>query len=196
MLQKNDTAPDFTLHTVDGTPFTLSEANRQGKSVVMVFLRHLGCVPCRKHVAELRRNKDKLDALDAEVVVLTFNGREDWAQEWLRETKTPFKMLLDPQREVYQAYGMRHSVMRSWSPRTLWFYAKRMLRGESIHGIQGDPNQLGGDVVVGPDGRVVLGYYSEDPTDRPDLALLYEVLADAQKTVVAEAAGTPGTPAG
>ncbi len=59
-----------------------------------------------------------------------------------------------------------------WQPRVLWYYTKELLRGRPIHTIQGDPRQLGGDFVVGQDGRLRLAYYSDDPTDRPAVSTL------------------------
>ncbi len=129
-------------------------------------------------MAQLRREKAKLDRLNTRVFVLTFNGREDWAQDWLNNTKSPFPMLNDPDKAIYDAYGLESSVLRSWSPRTLWYYTKHVLQGNALNGVMGDPNQLGGDFIIAPDGTVQLAYYSDDPTDRPELKQLFAVLGN------------------
>ncbi|MGB3903801.1 MAG: hypothetical protein WBB22_02675 [Anaerolineae bacterium] len=41
-LDPGDVAPDFALHTVEGQPISLSGTLRTGRSVLLVFLRHLG----------------------------------------------------------------------------------------------------------------------------------------------------------
>jgi peroxiredoxin len=41
-LQSDDTAPDFILTTVEGQIVSLSRVFRTGRSVLLVFLRHLG----------------------------------------------------------------------------------------------------------------------------------------------------------
>lgn len=41
-LKPGDIALDFTLHTVDGQPVSLSDALRGGHNVLLVLLRHLG----------------------------------------------------------------------------------------------------------------------------------------------------------
>lgn len=133
-------------------------------------------MPCRRHVAQLRREKARLDDLHTKVFVLTFNGREDWAQQWLSETKSPFPMLLDSDKIAYDAYGLKQSILRSWSPRTLLYYAKHVLQGGKLNGAMGDPNQLGGDFIVAPDGTIRLAYYSDDPTDRPELDHIFDIL--------------------
>lgn len=42
MLKRNDNAPDFSLPDIDGKIFSLHETLRDGCSVLLVFLRHLG----------------------------------------------------------------------------------------------------------------------------------------------------------
>ena len=42
MFGVGDKAPDFTLNTADGEPITLSEVLRDGRPVLLIFLRHLG----------------------------------------------------------------------------------------------------------------------------------------------------------
>ncbi len=42
MLRIGDVAPEFTLTTVDGELFSLAEARQNSRSVLLVFLRHLG----------------------------------------------------------------------------------------------------------------------------------------------------------
>ena len=42
MLKAGDPALDFTLHTVDGQPVSLSNTLHGGCNVLLVFLRHLG----------------------------------------------------------------------------------------------------------------------------------------------------------
>lgn len=133
-------------------------------------------------MAQLRRQKAQLDELNTRVFVLTFNGREDWAQQWLNETKSPFPMLLDSDKTAYHAYGLKHSVWRSWSPRTLLYYAKHLMEGGKLNGNMGDPNQLGGDFIVAPDGTIRLAYYSEDPTDRPELEQIFDILGAIPQT--------------
>ncbi len=38
--------------------------------------------------------------------------------------------------------------------------------------LQGDVHQLGGDILVGSDGKIKLAYYSKEPADRPTVKSL------------------------
>jgi peroxiredoxin len=98
------------------------------------------------------------------------------AQQWLAETNDCFQLLVDPEREVYQAYGLQKSVWRSWNIKTLVRYVQLMLDGQQWRGIQGDSTQLGGDFLIDAQGVLRLAYRSQDPTDRPSVTMLLDML--------------------
>lgn len=118
----------------------------------------------------------EIQALQAEVVTLSF-GTEYWARMWLQETGSLFPFFLDPERQVYQAFGLQTSLFRSWMPQNLWYYTKAVLQGRETFGKRGDPHQLGGDFIVDSQGVVRLAHPSREPTDRPSAERLLQVLA-------------------
>ncbi len=117
-------------------------------------------------MAQLRRIQDQLTAAHTTVAVISF-GSNAGMDAWLAQTRSPFALLHDPARAVYRTYGLGKSFWRVWSPQVMGHYLKLMLQGERLRGVWGDPHQLGGDFIIGPDGRLRLTYYSQDPTDRP-----------------------------
>ena len=100
-----------------------------------------------------------------------------WAKAWLAETDSQFRLLLDPDRLAYQAYGLERSAWRAWSPRTIWYYIKAKLQGKEQYDSHGeDVHQLGGDFIVDNKGILRFVYRSHDPVDRPSVAELHQVL--------------------
>lgn len=126
-------------------------------------------------MAQLCQHQDQLEKLNTDVLLVSF-GALPAAQAWLDETCAPFQLLLDPERRVYNAYGLERSVLRSWNLRTIWRYARLLASGRRWRGIQGDSAQLGADFVVDQGGIVRLAYRSHDPTDRPPAADLLALL--------------------
>lgn len=176
-LRLGELAPDFALTTVEGETITLHDVLGDGRSVVLVFLRHLGCLPCRAHVAELCARSETLAALDARVLVVSF-GTLPAVQRWLSETCGEFRVGIDRDRSVYTAYGLERSFWRSRSLRTRWFYFRAWLARTPTHTSQGeDLSQLGGDFIVDPAGRLRLVHPSREPVDRPSVDQLIDVLA-------------------
>uniref|UniRef100_A0A7S0ZAE7 Alkyl hydroperoxide reductase subunit C/ Thiol specific antioxidant domain-containing protein n=1 Tax=Timspurckia oligopyrenoides TaxID=708627 RepID=A0A7S0ZAE7_9RHOD len=90
-------------------------------------------------------------------------------------------MLVDTERIVYQRYGLPRSVAKSWSPGTLWWYVRRFFDGSYRLGsrLEEDPNQLGGDFVIGPDYKIMLAHPSRTPIDRVSVSELLSVVTDS-----------------
>lgn len=42
VLRVGDAAPEFTLDSVEGRPFSLASTLRDGRAILLVFLRHFG----------------------------------------------------------------------------------------------------------------------------------------------------------
>jgi peroxiredoxin len=116
-----------------------------------------------------------LAALNAEVLLISFSSAEQ-CQRWWGETGVSFLLLLDLDRAVYRAYGLRSSIWRVWQPK-VWLHYTRMMRcGWQWRGIRDDPHQLGGDFIVDASGILRFAHRSDDPTDRPDVDALLSTL--------------------
>ena len=127
-------------------------------------------VAVRDHLAEMG---------DAEVAVVTFTPRGQLAG-YRQRLGLPFAMLSDPDRAAYDAYGLgRGSRWRVYGPRTLLRYAQLLVRGRKLQRITEDTLQLGGDFVVGRDGRLVYAYRPAGPDDRPDVSDLVRAVRSA-----------------
>lgn len=131
-------------------------------------------------MAQLRRFAAEFEKRGTRIVLISF-GEEHWARAFLEETGSPFPLLLDPQMESYRAFGLHRSVARTYAPATIWYYLKALLSGRKIHlKARGDAHQMGGDVLVGRDGRLLYRYCSRQPADRPAVQRLLEVLDEAE----------------
>ena len=130
-------------------------------------------------MAQLRHFETELRRLDVQVLVISF-GAEFWARAWLQETGSPFPLLLDPERAAYRAYGLERSFVRVWSPKVMWHYTRRVLAGQKLQSIKGDPHQLGGDFVVDAAGVVRLAHRSKDPVDRPPVKALLAAITETR----------------
>lgn len=128
-------------------------------------------------MAQLRLYNSELKVRHTRVALISFSTTE-LAQKWITETEASFQFLIDPEREAYQAFGLDHSLSRSWSPKVWLEYARLMAQGRKWRGIQGDSGQLGGDFIVDRGGILRMAYRSSDPTDRPTVSYLLKRLDD------------------
>lgn len=77
---------------------------------------------------------------------------------------------------VYASLGFQSSVAGTWSPQALHFYAAAAASGRALKSSGGmDVHQMGGDILVDAEGRVLAAHYSATSTDRPSVEALLEV---------------------
>ena len=117
---------------------------------------------------QLHDHQQELEDQGIQTWVISFSDRSR-VRHWKEAEGLTFPFLHDPEREVYRAYQLEASFFRTWTPRNIWSYVKAFIRGKDIAGIIGDPHQLGADILVDPKGKIRMGYYSQDPVDRPSL---------------------------
>jgi peroxiredoxin len=112
--------------------------------------------------------RDRLSEFgDAEVVVIAFAAPE-YVAGYQRQRLGPVTVLVDSSRAAYLAYGLGRGSLRTvWGPKIWWAYAKLIRHGRRFERPTEDTLQLGGDFVVGRDGRLVYVFRSKDPDDRP-----------------------------
>jgi AhpC/TSA antioxidant enzyme len=121
--------------------------------------------------------RDRLDELgDARVVLVTFTRPRNLAG-FRRRLGVPFPVVADETRAVYRAYGLgRGSWWRVYGLDTLRAYGRLLRRGRRLQRPTEDTLQLGGDFVVGPDGRLAYTYRSRVPDDRPPIDELVDAV--------------------
>ena len=83
-------------------------------------------------------------------------------------------LLADEGRTVYKAYGMRVGALHEiYSPQVIAKYARLIGSGMKMRmKTDEDTRQLGGDVIVGPDGRIIFAHCSKNQADRPSIETL------------------------
>jgi len=107
-LQPGMPAPDFSLVAHTGEKIQLS-SYRGSTPVVLFFVREYGCMQCRSMVAQLGHHYGDFRAAGAEVFVFIGDPLER-AQRYAQLMQTPFRVLADPDRDVYHRYGLYKAV--------------------------------------------------------------------------------------
>jgi hypothetical protein len=128
-------------------------------------------------VAQLCQHKEELKQLNVPVLLISY-GPQEQAKVWREEVCPSFQLLINPERNVYHAYKLRHSWLGSWNFKTLAYYLRALISGRQWHGIVGDSAQLGGDFIIEPDGSFLLEYRSKEATDRPQVSRILSLLRE------------------
>lgn len=119
--------------------------------------------------------RDRLSEFPSEVsiAVITFSPAQ-LVSAYVETYEPGFPVLTDPERGTYEAYGLeRGRALRVWGWKAALEYLEIIWRrrGQTLGLARPveDTLQLGGDFVVDRDGRLIFGYWSEGPDDRPSI---------------------------
>ncbi len=119
-------------------------------------------------MAQLCQRQQELVRAKVRTIIVSF-AAPPFARAWLEETNAPFTLLVDHDRQAYRSYGLEASFWRTWSPRTIWYYARNWGRKPVWDSAEQDLNQLGGDFIIDAQRTVRFAYPSLDPVDRPSV---------------------------
>lgn len=124
----------------------------------------------------MRRQEERFNDLDVRIKIITFDA-DFMALAYIKSTRCPWPLLLDSDRELYQAYGMARGSWRAiYGLTSIWKYLKLIAGGQRPGKPGSDWRQMGGDVMIDPQGVVKLHYISQNPHDRPSVNKLIEVV--------------------
>ena len=119
----------------------------------------------RAHLAQLRQQYKKIQYVGGDVVVVSFSDAAG-VKKMIESHKLPFVFLLDPEKEIYQRYGMIYKESGSlitW--RTIVAYLKLRFKGYPKQQKGKDVRQMGGDVIVDRQGIIRAVHRSQYPED-------------------------------
>jgi hypothetical protein len=156
---------DFELRDVSGNDF----AARQmlGSPTVLVLLRHLGCLFCQDHLAQLRVHADEVDAAGGRIAVISFAPPQH-VERFARALGHPYLWLSDPARVSYRAFRVgRGGLLNPFSRTDLWSNFVSTIRGRPWIPQQGDLWQLGADFVFDAEGNLTMAHRCRSSHDRP-----------------------------
>ena len=135
-------------------------------------------MPCRVHWLQLQQHQSELDRSGVEVCIVTFDSPEI-AVAYVEQNQLQWPLLIDADRTLYRSFGMGSA---NWwtllKPSTIWKYLVLWLTGTKPQKVGGDVHQLGGDVLIDPEGVVRLIHVSQEPHDRPSIDVLLRLVVD------------------
>ncbi len=140
------------LQALDGTTTTLGAI--AARPLVVVFVRHFGCLFCRERAAGLHEALPELGRQGASAVFVG-PGSAAMAKDFARTHALGVPVLCDPERRLFAAAGMRRGLWTVLRLATLRSALRAFFAGHRQAKVQGDPMQQGGVLVLAADGKVV-----------------------------------------
>jgi peroxiredoxin len=167
-------APDADLLDVEGNPVQLSSF-WQKKPLLLAFTRHFGCTQCKEMLDELVEGYEKIDKAGLSLAVIN-QGTPEATALFAKKFAPGLLMLCDPERKVYEAYGLeRGNLFQTFLNPTVWkAISKARKKGYHVETApQGqDAMQMSGTFIINTSGQILLPYYYDHIADHPPLDLL------------------------
>ena len=138
--------------------------------VLLVLLRHSGCIFCREAIADLAKALPGIEAAGLRLVVVHQGSDEDIRPLFVRHGIEHVDRVSDPAKDLYRALDLpRGSLGQLFGP-AVWAAGWRaLLAGHGIGPLVGDGFQMHGAFVI-DDGRVVVARRCQTAAERPDYA--------------------------
>ena len=156
---------DATVLDVDGAPVRMASTWAQ-RPVVLVLLRHFGCLFCKEQAAVMSAVGDEIERLGAGLVFVG-SGSAQYAK-WFQEDYAPqWPVYSDSELVTYRALEARRGFRSSVNSRTVWLSFRALARGFRQGRTQGDQYQQGAVCIVTPEGAMPYLHISEVAGDHP-----------------------------
>lgn len=162
-----------------GKPVFFRELWKDGPTV-LVLVRHFGCLYCHEHADAIVHAAPAIEALGGRLVLLG-HGNPVHAGEFMRRIGLTGRLYTDPARIIYRALGMHHGMLRVYNVESARHFRRASLAGYRNASVRGDRWQLGGTVVIAPDGSVAYRYASEVAGDHGAVSDVLAALRRLQK---------------
>jgi peroxiredoxin len=174
-LKFNDLAPDLAVQNAEGQTVQLSTLWKQ-QALILAFTRHFGCPQCKELVDQLATQLPAFQSRNLALAIVT-QGTPAETKEFCAERAPGVLCLADPQRNLYEAYGLeRANIWQSFLSLNVWRSNRRLKQERGWNTDlppQGqDALQMAGLFIIAPDGRIRLPYYYDDIADHPPVDLL------------------------
>ena len=165
----------------------------QKQTAIFIFLRHFGCLMCRAHAKQVWGLREQYEKTGAKIYFIG-NGSPYLISKFKEDLELQGATILtDPQLKSFRAAGFRRGFLAALGPKALGngrkLFKEGHRQGES-NSENGDLWQLGGILVVKPDGKVGYHYISQVAGDYSPEKDVQEIQAIPAVTAVAVKATT------
>jgi peroxiredoxin len=157
------------------------------QTVVLVHLRHFGCILCRHYAASLRGANSDFEAVGARIVAIGTGGRQ-YAAQFVSDHQIPFPVLVDKHLTTHEMIGAKRGPPYGiFKPKVLAAGVRAMLDGEMQGKTGPNPFVFGAAHVIAAGGLLRYAWLNDDYQDNAPIEELLEAAREAQRLAQARA---------
>lgn len=147
--------------------------------VMLIFLRHFGCMFCREALADIARTRKQIEGLGTRIVFVHLSDSET-AERFFTRFELPDSVYIgDPECKYYAAFGLVKGNMTQLFGLHSWIrgFQAGIISGHGIATPIGDGFQMPGVFII-QNGVIRDAFIHKLSSDRPDYLHLVEQCCD------------------
>jgi len=159
---------EFALRVRANTGKSILQLSKE-QPVMLLFLRHAGCMFCREALADVAAQRKQIEATGAKVVLVHMSRESQARSFFAKYGLEDVPRVSDPERALYRAFGLGRGSLVQLAGPAVWLRAIRaaILDRHGVGRLVGDVFQMPGVFLV-YHGHVVLSFIHHSVADRPD----------------------------
>ena len=177
-------SPELYLLDVNNETVPLRALHRD-QPLLIVLLRHFGCMFCRQQAARVLHQRGRFEALGVNVICVG-SGSPRGARGFIRQHGAGLDVYVDPSLNIYAHFNLHRSWRRLVDPSMLSRGAAAYIEGHRQGETDGDIAQLGGTVLLSSAGEVLWLHRDERAGDHADLEEALDAARALQATAPAQ----------
>ncbi len=108
-LKEGFNAQDFTAQDIYGSQIKLSDY--KGKKIILSFYRNVNCPFCNRRIHQIMGKKLWLQESNTQLLFLFESSIKKLNESIFHQGISPFPLIGDPEKKIYQQYGVEKSVL-------------------------------------------------------------------------------------
>ena len=142
---------------------TIAEEN----TVMLVFLRHFGCVFCREALDDFSKIKEELNRLNIKLVFVHM-AEESYGDQYFKEYGLESEEhISDPDMSLYEYFGLQKGTFRELYGLKVWSRAINLKFGMETKKPLGNMKQMPG-VFLLKSGEIINSFIHKSAAEKPD----------------------------
>ncbi|MCB0640115.1 MAG: AhpC/TSA family protein, partial [Phaeodactylibacter sp.] len=143
--------------------------------VLLVFLRHFGCIFCREALSDISNQKQYLEDKGTKIVFVHMSDIELAERYFSRYELSGVEHISDPDCRLYRTFGLAKGSFTQLFGLSVWMrgFQAGVVKGHGIGNQLGDGFQMPGVFVI-QSGQIKDQYIHKLSSDRPDYRQLVD----------------------
>jgi peroxiredoxin len=174
-LQEGQPAIDFNAEDIYGNKVQLSDY--KGKKIILGFHRHMSCPFCNRRVHQLMGKNLRLQKSGVQIILLFESDNEKLKESVFHKGIQPWPLIGDPQRKLYDIYGIERSTLKLMKTMVASNPFKAMKETKDLNLPEysgGSMNLIPADFFINENFTIEKAHYGSHADDHVDMSLLEE----------------------